>query len=182
MRNRGCLFPITMWFFKRFHCLTLFGWIECHCKCAKDHKAGVEGYTILWLLLLSLLFFINPASKDYWYNYFPLALAIWRLFDILTTTIRKTFLEQNIPKCPPRSLILTLLNYIEIIIIFSIINYNPSFTSASDSLRFSFELFVPLISSKSIHLPIAYWLFVVEISISLIYHIAIIQRLISYFK
>lgn len=158
---------------------TLLGLIE---RRHLRSKSFVEAYNIVWAVVLAILLFsILPFLSLL--EWLVCILASLRLFDILVTVIRKTFLEPKVTqKNASRIFILTAINYIEIIVIFSILNYYPNFASSIESLQFSFKLFIPLISPDPNNTKIASGLFALEISISLIYHIAIIQRVVSYFK
>ena len=180
----GFLLPSSIWLFNRIHkCLTILGWIECLRK-EKTGRTGVEIYSLVCLaLLISFVFILSfPIFKTV--EYIFTGLVLFHLFDIVVTTIHLSFFRNEAPQYPSRALILITINYIEIILIFSIVNfvYTSSFATIWDSLQFSFELFVPLVSIDSRRLLIPYWFFVIEIVVSLIIHITIIQRVLSYFK
>ena len=173
---------------KRFTPLGLF---ECARKtCKTTSRSVIETYILSNLFLLLVInFLVLPFPIPNIFKYLFTFLACWRLYDILITAIRLTFFRH--PKCdkkdpiPERSLICITINYIEIILIFSILYFtffNQYFISISDSLLFSFEVFVPIVSPCPDAFQIAGWLFIIEIIVSLIIHTTIIQRILASFK
>ena len=180
--EKGFLLPIITKLFTLSHNLTVLGWIECIRK-RKTSRIGAEVYTLVWLAILLIAIFILNCSIPQWLSYFFVIFAFSRLFDIVVTVIHLSFFRDDTPKYPARSLILIALDYIAIILIFSITGFvlSSNFATTYDSFQFSADVFVPLISINSNHLPVEYWLFILEVATSLIIHITIIQRILSYF-
>lgn len=166
--------------------LTPLGIIEKFRNKDNTSRKGVEMYIFLIcvpLLMIFCIVLIIPIPNIV--KYIFSGLALWRLFDIILTTIRLSFFRTKKDKScqiPQRNLILIAVNYIEIILIFSILYFifcGQTFDSIRDSLQFSFEVFVPIVSIPTQTLQISHWLVVLEIVISLIIHIAVIQRILS---
>jgi len=176
--------PFFTCLFNQLHkCCTVMGWIECLKPNCRGNRACVEIYILSWLAIILSIFFLNLLPVPECVKCIFLLLVFLRLFDIVLTAVHLTFFRYETPTFPARSLILLFINYIEIILIFSTVNFicGSNFSTIYSSFHFSVDVFVPLISIDSHRLPIPYYLFLIQIGVSFIIHITIIQRVLSYF-
>lgn len=183
--NGGFLLPFFKCLFCVFQYLTVIISIECLCKRWKHNRVFIDLYQIIWISLLACFLFIFTKYSELqnWQDNIIYCLAFWRLFDIMVSAIRLSFFRKNNPEYPARSLILIAINYTELIFIFAILYWFNSHNNLIifEYLGFSTRVFLPTLSKSCISLPVTYWIFMLEIFVSLIFHLTILQRVLSYF-
>jgi len=146
----------------------------------------IELYVLVWLIveILILRFLSSP-------NCWCLFVVTWRLIDILQTQYRLSFTGKEPIVIAARSLLLVLINYAEILMIFSVIYFTQQehfvqpFDCTLNSFEYSISVFIPLIDIIQTHSPInclGKIIFYFEILSSLFIHILIIQRVMSFFR
>ncbi len=181
----GFLLPFFKWSLKfLLDWFTLIRWIERLVKRLDGNRVLLDSYYLFWLLVLFSMFFSLGSPTPNLGKCIIGGIVLFRLFDIVVSMIYLSFFRDESPTFPARSLILLAINYIEIILIFSTVNfiYGSNFSAIYASFNFSVDIFVPLISSPPYQSHITYPLFLLEIGVSLIIHITIIQRVLSYFS
>jgi hypothetical protein len=185
-RDLGFLFPFTRYLLNFSHnWFTVIGWIENRNKELKPNRLFIDVYNLCWLAITLIIFFLYVIlGRDIpiCLKCFFVFVVLLRLIDTIPSAIRLSFFRSEPSEYPARSLILMAINYTEIIFIFSILYFffNHTFTTILDSLNFSFHVFIPTLTK---HEPKGtYWLFVLEIMVSLAIHLTILQRVLSYFK
>jgi hypothetical protein len=182
--REGYILPAVRFVLKSLHNITLIGIIECVKKKKTTSRKTLDIFTLSSLISLSIFIIIINYSDLTGIKYIFSILASWRLFSIIVTTIRLSFFrpEDSPHPIPERSLTLLAINYVEIIFIFSILffSFDHTLPNICASLNLSFRVFVPIMPKEG--LTTIYWLLVLEIIISLIIHVTIIQRALSYFK
>ena len=155
-------------------------------------RAFIEIYALLWFAgEIIILLVINHSSQPNWLILIFIVLVLWRLVDILQSSFRLSFLRLKPTVIPARSLILILLNYAEIIMIFAVVyfikqnHFNPPFEYVQNSLEYSISVFVPFIGVDINVSPHILWgkvIFYGQITSSILLHLVIIQRVLSYFR
>ena len=183
--------------------LTALGIKERLKKQEESSRRCVENYVLIWLAISLIIFFFLAW---FWYPYWNaicktvlttifLVLLSVRLFDIVISAICLSFLREKGPGSAGKSLILSLINYLEIILIFSVTNFisqchygNPFGSSIFNSFRYSFGVFVPIIPiptdlsiAPSTITRLGHILFYVQVCISFVIHVTLVQRVLSYF-
>jgi hypothetical protein len=195
--NRGIgflLFVANRFFFfsNVFSPLTVLRLLFCSWEWGRwliTRRFFIELYVLLWLgIEITTLLLINPSLQP---NYRILSFVLWRLFDIVQSMYRLSFIGNNPQVIPARSLILIIFNYAEMIMIYAAIyiifqsHYQPSFITILESLEYSFRVFIPFIGIDGHYSPIAFVgkaILYSEIVFSLFIHILIIQRVLAVFR
>jgi hypothetical protein len=168
------------------------GWINKWCKCLKEH-AIVELYVFVFLILEVIIFWrigtINPGLVPLWSSIILSLLLGYRLVDIFQSWIN-IFVSQPSTGIlyPARSLLFGIINYIELILSFSILGYawnisiNPRLHNIADSALFTIGT-MTAIGSNSV--PVSVWAWIIylaEIGFGLFFLIVIITRILSHIK
>jgi len=172
-------------FFPRFFfglCKKSWSWLTKRCF--------IEAYH-LFFFVLEIIILICVDEPILLYGCF----VLWRLIDILQSNFTLSFMREfssarYTTPIPARSLILTFINYAEIIMIFAVAYFVwqhciPELSSLWKSLEYSAGVFIPLIGIESLNSSLSVFgkiLFYSEIASSLFIHLLIIQRILSYYK
>jgi len=130
------------------------------------------------------LIFVIPA----------LLLLIWRLLNILGAWLHVFIVGPGDVKSPPRTLLLVLINYLELVVMFGfaafVFKYSfydssaltyQTFSSILHSLRYSVGIMTTIGSSFEPHGCVGFALFFLEIFFGLLFIAVVIQRALSYF-
>jgi len=156
-------------------------------------KGFVEGYVLAWFVIVLVLAIImgfvqQPIIVPKCIHWFLLALLAYRLFDILQAWLSVFIRPPYIVASPVRSLYLAIVNYIEIIIIFTIMAYllgqyfTPPIGHICQSLRYSVGI-MSFVDHQYEPLGICgYSLFYSQIAFSLAFILIVIQRIMSLFR
>ena len=159
------------------------------CSYKLKNPIVVEFYTIIWLIVEACIFrhLLLSPNTNYW-----LLVPVWRLYDIVVSWIYLSFLRDEDPHHPGRSLILTFFHYLEIAMVFTIVNFilqgyfQPAFgNDIWNSFHYSVSVLVPIIALDLKYTPVCcfgYAILYTEIAISLLLHVVIIARVLSYFR
>lgn len=157
----------------------------------------VETYVLI-CLSIELVFLILvglPPFKPWWLLYSLVAILIflllWRLSDIIAQWFKNYIFGSGRLLSVPRFLILTLINYLEVAIIFGIIAFvfkngfrddlgNP-FASVLQSLRYSIGVITTMGSMFEPSSWYGYLIFFVEIGCAVLFLVAIIHIALSFF-
>jgi hypothetical protein len=181
--EKGYILPVVVCVLEALRRLTALGIIECARGGKSTGRKGVDIYHFTCLMLLSIIIIVLIFPVPIIIRYILAFFASWRLLDIIVVAIYLSFFRpKSMPTpIPERSLSILAINYVEIIFIFSILylafGYTPSNICAC--LNHSFHVFAPIISGTAQEKT--YWIYIIEIIVSLIIHITIIQRALSYF-
>jgi len=144
------------------------------------------GWLLLELVLFALLA-MSPhfASQTFWII-LGLVIMIYRWQNILTYWFHDHILTGRVSS-PVRALILTLINVIEIVIIFSIIDFilssafNPTFVSIANSLDYSIRIMTTLGWDRYEPVGFGYILFYVQVFSGIGTIAIVIGAIMSYF-
>ncbi len=146
---------------------------------------------VIAIIFTLLLWKYDSLASSYPFRVFICAILIWRLSDILQAWLKIFLVGRAEVASPSRSVILTLINYIEIAIIFGIIAFanedffTPTFGSILNSLRYSFNTILPVIPIDQTFIPhycLGNVIFYSEIAFELLFILVIIQRVLSLFR
>jgi len=155
---------------------------------------------VFFSFCLELLFLIPLVFLDYpfrWGLIFVIPaslLLIWRLSNILGAWLHVFIVGPGDVKSPPRTLLLVLINYFELVVIFgfaalvlkysfydsSVLTYQ-TFSSILHSLRYSVGIMTTIGSSFEPYGCVGFTLFFLEIFFGLLFIAVVIQRALSYF-
>jgi len=191
--NRGCLLTIVnrfLFILDFISPLQVMVFLSCCFPCWQyayqtTKRWFVELYVFLWVSVGVVAALLVNSNLTPW-KYTLAVLLIWRLVDILQSTLRLSFLRKP-DVIPARSLILLAFNYFELIVIFAVVGFVYQGSNSGcfhDSLQCSFNVFVPLVAAEdgcSLQIPPRGILFYVEVFVSLIVHVAVVQRVLSLF-
>lgn len=193
--KNGFIVPFLTLIFKIFECmspLTLFRRLShiFHKEFGWSHLA-VEIYVLVWFFLLVGFIWLIWAMEP-----FPLcilifltAIFIWRLLDISQSWFN-IFMKKEVEVLSPvRSLVLAVINYFEISIIFALLsflfregNFNPSFTTVTESLRHSIGVITTTGSRFDPASVAGGLLYYFEIAFGLAFLAVVISRIMSVFR
>lgn len=126
--NKGFVIPILNCIFRRLECISILHlWVHMK-KGRRQSRILVDHYVSCWFIasIAFILIFYHWRSftGNCWlYNGFIcliLLLAIWRFVDIIQAWWNRYFVTPFVASAP-RNIILTFVNYWEIIIVFAIV-------------------------------------------------------------
>jgi len=154
----------------------------------------VEIYVFIYLgieLLFFGLFFYPPFSSSRVFIGATTFVLCWRLLDIFEKWFNNYILGSGKVLSAPRFIILTLINYLEVTIIFGVIAFvlrdgfgdglgNP-FTSVLQSLRYSVGIMTTMGSVFEPSKWYGYLIFFGEIALGILFLVAIIHIALSFF-
>lgn len=162
------------------------------CKCLKEHSV-VELYVLTFLAIESVIFWITA-------KYFPGPVSIiaaiiiaiilgMRLLDIMQSWVNILLVKPEAEILyASRLLILTLINYIELVLTFSVLGYVwnasfvPKFQNLTDSMVFTLGT-MTAIGSKYEPVSVGAWvIYVSEIGFGLFFLIIAVVRVLTYFE
>ena len=188
--NRGFLLSVVkvlFWVINIFSPLLVFRLLLCWCERGRwwiTRRWFIELFVLLWLVIeIIALRVISPSSQ---FNCLFLIVVAWRWIDILQSQYSLSFLGNEPRVIPARSLLLIIINYVEMIMIFAIVYFilqsygETLFKTTIDSLEYSFRVFVPFLEINNTF-PIK-TVFYTEIISSIIIHLLIIQRVLAFFR
>ena len=161
----------------------------------------VEKYVFICLCIESLFIYLvglspfNPQWLLYLLVVFMILLLLWRLSDIIAQWFNNYIFGSGKLLSAPRFLILTLINYLEITIIFGILafvfksgfqntslfNLQPAFWSPWQSLRYSIGIVTTMGSVYEPSKWYGYLIFIGEITFTILFLVAIVNIALSFF-
>ena len=154
-----------------FEKLSLLNWLTSWKPQWYGSMAVVETYVVSWLsveLILFALFAVFPNLADLTVLVvLALVLLVYRWHNIIAYWFHMHILTGKVSS-PVRTLILTLINFTEIIVIFSILDFilaaafNPAFVSIPNSLDYSIRIMTTLGWDKYEPVGFGYLLFYVR--------------------
>ena len=197
--NHGFLLTLTKAFFffiGIFSPLIIWRFVLCWTNDTRRllrTKAFIEWYTFSWLIF-NVLVFISIYNESCT-ALITFALC-WRIYDIIQSEFSLSFLCTPPPdRIPARSLMLVLINYVELILIFAslyYLHYELWIKSNTEALGYSIQVFIPFLSpyiypSEFILIKglegVKIWpVFYAEICATAFTHLFIIQHVLSLFK
>jgi len=152
---------------------------------------AVEFYVLL-RLFFAVLCFVALAMFPFLILYCPFYIVLlflaWGLLDIFQAWLGIFILKPSSIYSPPRSLILALINYAEIVIVFAVLvfsfndSFTPRFYSIWQSLRYSIGIATTLGSIYEPSKLVGYLLFYGEILFILVFVLVVVNRVLSYFR
>lgn len=158
---------------------------------------AVEVYVLLGLLIVETTFFCllwdNPSrASSLLFYWFANILLILKSIEIFQTWFNIHIIRIAEPASAPRLLVLIFINYIELIIIFSVLSFlhqgcfSPAFGSLQNSLLFTLNTFIPFDLNLGLDfIPkglCGYLMFFTEILFTLLFILIIIGRTLAYFR
>ena len=162
----------------------------------ESHKA-VELYVLAYFILIEgfVAFYLVGYTNLNSYSCFViivLLLLAFRLADILGRWLDILILNVGVIASAPRLLLLTLLNYVEVGFIFTVLafihryDFDPQFNHILDSLRWSFDILIPTIAFNTREFqPVSYTsntIFYTEIALGFLFLIVFVSRVLTFFR
>ncbi len=195
----GYIFPAFYYFQRVINKLSFLTWIQCISK--KSGKGWgysrrfVDIYVSLWIVLIILLFIrlviysTNPVP--YYLTVIIYIVYTWRFVDIFQAWL-DVFIKEKRQHIPPRTILLALANYFEVVTIFGAIGFllkvagyydaSKGAIQAADGFRYSFGVITPLGVFAQPGTWSGGWLFYIEYCVGLFFLVVILTRVLGYFK
>lgn len=152
----------------------------------------VDIYVFFWLLIIELAFFLFFVTHpSHILPILPICIFLsWRLLDIFINWVNVLILPAR-PASPQRLLILVLTNFLETVIIFTVITFlsrnafRPEFVNIQNSLHYTISVLVPIIPINTDIQRISWVgsaIFYSEIAFVFLFLIVIINRTLAFFR
>lgn len=160
-------------------------------------QLAVEVYVLVSIVIVELIFFFllwdNPSrASSLLFYWFANILLVLKLVEIFQTWFNIHIIRIAQIASAPRLLVLILINYVELIIIFSVLSllhqgcFSPEFGCLQNSLLFTLNTLIPFDLSLGINfIPIrlcGYLMFFTEILFTLLFILIVISRTLAYFR
>jgi hypothetical protein len=185
------LFGFIFLFLQKYPLGFVLAWAENHCKCLKEHSV-VEIYVLGFFISEIVIFLIVWQFAPPFSLWAAILVTIFmgmRLVDIAQSWVNILLVQPTGEVLyASRLLILTLINYIELILSFSVVNYlwnntfNPEIAGLRESTLFTLGT-MTAIGSKYEPVSLGAWaVYVFEIGFGLFFLIIIIVRALTYFE
>ena len=153
---------------------------------------NVEIWVLSWLIFEELWIIVFLVCPDlYWFcalKCFILVLLSYRLIDIFFAWLAIFVVQEEVrPLSPPRTLVLSLIGYVEIVFIFTVIaflfgnHFNPQLYCIQQSLRYSVGV-ATTSGSPFEPIGVGHLLFYGELSFVALFALVIIVRVLSLFR
>ncbi|MBI2164792.1 MAG: hypothetical protein HYU29_00075 [Chloroflexi bacterium] len=200
-QRHGWLVPFLAEVFHHLEGLSLINWWARRVPCWRQGvrlrriEIGILLFALVEGWFLGLLF-LCPRSKDNLFFSIPLQLILgYRLVDIMQSVLSVFIFQQvrsniegrPLPKLasPQRTLVLTGLNYLEVIVVFAILaylngsSYSPELDSPWDASNYSIQVAALLGPEASVLGAIGPILFVSEVFFALIFLTLVLATAVS---
>lgn len=180
------LFGFILLLFELLPFPLLLGLLKRKCKFLQEHLI-VELYVIFWFILELIILFVisKPTASVNCSAIIITVILVLRLIDIAQSWVKVLLVKSTHGILyPNRLLILTLMNYAELVISFTIIGFLwiTDFLYLDNSLAFTLGTLTTIGSNYVPSTTIAWAIYISEIAYGLFFLIIVIVRALTYFE
>lgn len=184
--KEGVVYPILCYIFLALKYFSILTYLKCKKNWSQSYIV-VDLYVTAWFCVGVVFLFLVHLCPFEWVRYLILALAMLRVLDIIQAWWNIYFVPPYDARAP-RNIVLTLMNYAELVIAFAIVGFvfswPPYFEHGSmeiwGAFRASFRTMTPLgLTQEPPTLPKGA-LFYLEYVLGLIFLVVLINIVLSY--